>query len=63
MIQPQLIEIKATGIGQGRDAKKVFDFSMNVGIRRPREVAASAASAASANSASITAPSPAAAKP
>ena len=63
MIKPELIEIKATGIGQGRDAKKVFDFSMNVGIRRPREVAASAASAASANSASITAPSPAAAKP
>lgn len=42
MIKPELIEIKATGIGQGRDAKKVFDFSMNVGIRRPREVISSA---------------------
>ena len=49
MIQPQLIEIKATGIGQGRDAKKVFDFAINVGIKRPREVASSAASTAAAS--------------
>lgn len=55
MIQPQLIEIKATGIGQGRDAKKVFDFAINVGIKRPREVVSSAASTA--------APSVKAAKP
>lgn len=55
MIKPELIEIKATGIGQGRDAKKVFDFSINVGIRRPREVEASASSAASASKAAATA--------
>jgi type IV pilus assembly protein PilN len=55
MIKPELIEIKATGIGQGRDAKKVFDFSMNVGIRRPREVVSAAASAASTASSRETA--------
>ena len=59
MIKPELIEIKSTGLGQGRDAKKVFDFSMNVGIRRPREVEASAASAVSAsNVATVTAVKP-----
>ena len=62
MIKPELIEIKATGIGQGRDAKKVFDFSMNVGIRRPREVA-SAASAVSATSVSGVSPGAVVAKP
>jgi type IV pilus assembly protein PilN len=51
MVKPELIEIKATGIGQGRDAKKVFDFSMNVGIRRPREVELSASASSASNSA------------
>jgi type IV pilus assembly protein PilN len=35
--KPDLIEIRAAGIGQGRDAKKVFDFTINVGIKRPRD--------------------------
>lgn len=35
--KPDLIEIRSTGIGQGRDAKKVFDFTINVGIKRPRD--------------------------
>lgn len=35
--KPDLIEIKATGIGAGKDAKKVFDFTINVGIKRPRD--------------------------
>jgi type IV pilus assembly protein PilN len=35
--KPDLIEIRATGLGQGRDAKKVFDFTVNVGIKRPRD--------------------------
>ncbi|GGC80712.1 PilN domain-containing protein [Undibacterium terreum] len=49
MNKPDLIEIKSAGIGQGRDAKKVFDFTVNVGIQRPRELeAASASNAASA---------------
>lgn len=35
--RPDLIEIKATGLGQGKDAKKVFEFTVNVGIKRPRD--------------------------
>lgn len=34
--RPDLIEIRSTGTGQGRDAKKVFDFTINVGIKRPK---------------------------
>ncbi|MFZ4529285.1 MAG: PilN domain-containing protein [Undibacterium curvum] len=37
MYKPDLIDIHSAGIGQGRDAKKVSDFSVNVGIKRPRE--------------------------
>ena len=37
MERPDLIEIRSAGIGQGRDAKKVFDFTINVGIKRPRD--------------------------
>jgi type IV pilus assembly protein PilN len=35
--RPELIEIRSAGVGQGRDAKKVFDFIVNVGIKRPRD--------------------------
>ena len=37
MVKPDLIDIHSAGIGQGRDSKKVSDFSINVGIKRPRE--------------------------
>ncbi|MFZ6815208.1 PilN domain-containing protein [Undibacterium sp. Rencai35W] len=46
MDKPELIEIKSAGLGQGRDAKKVFDFTVNVGIKRPRERDSAAASGA-----------------
>lgn len=46
MYKPDLNDIHSTGIGQGRDAKKVFDFTINVGIKRPREKEEAAASAA-----------------
>lgn len=46
MQKPELVEIKLVTIGQGRDAKSVFEFSMNVGLKRPREVDAAAVSAA-----------------
>lgn len=47
--RPDLIEIRSATVGQGRDAKKIFDFTVNVGIKRPRdkEQAASGTSAAS----------------
>lgn len=35
--RPDLIEIRATSAGQGRDAKRVFEFTVNVGIKRPRD--------------------------
>lgn len=35
--RPDLIEIRSTSLGQGKDAKKVFDFTVNVGIKRPRD--------------------------
>lgn len=35
--RPDLIEIRSTGVGQGKNAKKVFDFTINVGIKRPRD--------------------------
>lgn len=35
--RPDLIEIRATGVGSGRDAKRVFDFTVSVGIKRPRD--------------------------
>ncbi|HEY8023740.1 MAG TPA: PilN domain-containing protein [Burkholderiaceae bacterium] len=35
--KPDLVEIKASTIGQGRDVKRVFDFTMNVAIKRPRD--------------------------
>lgn len=34
--QPELIEIRSIASGQGKDAKKVFDFTVNVGIKRPK---------------------------
>lgn len=50
MFKPELNDIHTTGIGQGRDAKKVFDFTINVGIKRPRERDDAAASAATESS-------------
>lgn len=35
--RPDLVEIRATNVGQGKDAKKIFDFTVNVGIKRPRD--------------------------
>lgn len=35
--KPDLIEVKSTGLGQGKTAKKVVEFNMIVGIKRPRD--------------------------
>lgn len=40
--RPDLIEIRLTSVGQGKDAKKVYDFTVNVGIKRPRDKDAAA---------------------
>ncbi|MBV8667236.1 MAG: PilN domain-containing protein [Burkholderiaceae bacterium] len=64
--KPELIEIKAGMVGQGRDTKKIFEFTMNVGIKRPRDqekAALAGAPAAGDKSASPAAgPAPAADK-
>jgi type IV pilus assembly protein PilN len=35
--RPDLVEIRAATIGQGKDVRKVFEFTVNVGIKRPRD--------------------------
>ena len=35
--RPELIEVRSTGLGQGRSAKKVVEFTLVVGIKRPRD--------------------------
>lgn len=35
--RPDLIEIRSVGVGQGKDAKRVFEFTINAGIKRPRD--------------------------
>lgn len=35
--RPDLIEVKSTGLGQGKTAKKVVEFNLNVYIKRPRD--------------------------
>jgi type IV pilus assembly protein PilN len=35
--RPELVEIRSASVGQGRDAKKAYDFTVNVGIKRPRD--------------------------
>lgn len=45
--KPDLIVISSTGIGTAKNAKKVFDFTINVGIKRPRDNEANGAADAS----------------
>jgi type IV pilus assembly protein PilN len=35
--RPDLVEIRAATTGQGKDLRKVFEFTVNVGIKRSRE--------------------------
>ncbi|QRX84500.1 PilN domain-containing protein [Glaciimonas sp. PAMC28666] len=49
--RPDLIEIRAANITIGKDPKRVFDFTINVGIKRPRDIAT-----ASANGGQVAAP-------
>ena len=35
--RPDLMEIKAVTLGKGKDAKNIFDFTIDVGIKRPRD--------------------------
>lgn len=44
--RPDLIEIRATNQGKGKDARGVFTFTINVGIKRPRDQDKTAATTA-----------------
>lgn len=60
---PELVEIKAATSGKdGRDSKRLFDFSMRVSLKRPGEVstAASGASAPAGAASGVKASQPAA---
>jgi type IV pilus assembly protein PilN len=41
--KPDLVEIRATTVGTGREARRLFEFSMRVSLKRPQPPAASAA--------------------
>ena len=50
--KPELIEIKAASVKEtGRDARRLFDFSMRLNIKRPQSAATVAAAASAATSA------------
>jgi type IV pilus assembly protein PilN len=53
--RPDLIEIRSTVVGQGKDSKKIFDFIVNVGIKRPRDKELAAAAPGN-NASASTAP-------
>ena len=61
--RPDLIEIRSTSIGQGKESKKVFDFTVNVGIKRPRDKDKPAEGAASASASASAAAAAGAKKP
>ncbi len=48
--KPELVVINAVGLGQGKAARKVFEFTVNVAIKRQRDQEAAAAAAAASGS-------------
>jgi type IV pilus assembly protein PilN len=57
--RPDLVEIRAGGVGQGKNAKRVFDFTVNVGIKRPKDNEAAVTNAPVKNNVQAGASSPA----
>jgi type IV pilus assembly protein PilN len=54
--RPDLVEIRSTAVGQGRDSRKIFEFTVNVGIKRPRDQEQAEVSGAGSNAAASSAP-------
>ena len=46
LTSPQLIETKATSAGQGRDARRAYDFGVRVNVKRPQAAASAPTPAA-----------------
>src|SRR5471032_465054 len=61
--RPDLIEVKSTGLGQGKTAKKVVEFNLVVNIKRPRDKDLPAAGAKGPNGAPGSRPAAAAGAP
>lgn len=38
LVKPQLVETKATTVGQARDAKRLYEFGIRLTIKRPQDV-------------------------
>ncbi|MGZ3253291.1 MAG: PilN domain-containing protein [Burkholderiaceae bacterium] len=55
--RPELIEIRSASIGQGKDAKRVYDFSINVAIKRARDKEPPARTGGATPSAAVSAAS------
>lgn len=58
--RPELVEIKAVTLGKDRDARRLFDFSMRVSIKRPQAAAGAASGASGAATGAAPASAPAA---
>lgn len=56
--RPDLIEIRAANIAVGKDGKRVFDFTINVGIKRPSDTVTGGAAKVTdgSNGGQVTAP-------
>jgi type IV pilus assembly protein PilN len=48
LTRPELVEIRVGGQGAGRDARRLFDFSMRLNLKQPADAAKAASAAASA---------------
>lgn len=56
--KPDLVEIRSVNSGQGKDARRVFDFTVNVDIRRARDVESGATDASDKKTPARSAPRP-----
>ena len=56
--RPDLIEIKSVTLGQGRDRKEIFNFTISVGIKRPRDKETATAEAAKKGSSTASVAKP-----
>lgn len=54
--RPELVEIKATNVGAGRDQRRLFDFTMRVSIKRPQAPAGAASAPKPASAGKATKP-------
>jgi type IV pilus assembly protein PilN len=62
LVRPELIETKAAAVGGSRDQKRLFDFSVRLGVKRPQDQASAPAATPAAAAAPASAPAAAAKK-